>query len=97
MAKASAIARSTTAPVEGKESFAALLEESLQSRDSFEGTVVQGIVVGIELQRGVEILFRGTEDIGLLVSYSPQEVCPKEMGPLLQAFRQAVPCLCRPS
>src|SRR5277367_4361114 len=48
MAKASAFARSTTAPVEGKESFAALLEESLQSRDSFEGTVVQGIVVGID-------------------------------------------------
>src|SRR5271154_640102 len=48
MAKASAIARSTTAPVEGKESFAALLEESLQSRDSFEGTVVQGIVVGLD-------------------------------------------------
>jgi len=48
MAKASAIARSNTAPVEGKESFAALLEESLQSRDSFEGTVVQGIVVGID-------------------------------------------------
>jgi small subunit ribosomal protein S1 len=47
MAKASAIARST-APTEGKESFAALLEESLQQRDSFEGTVVQGIVVGID-------------------------------------------------
>ena len=47
MAKASAFARST-APVEGKESFAALLEESLQSRDSFEGTVVQGTVVGID-------------------------------------------------
>jgi small subunit ribosomal protein S1 len=30
------------------ESFAALLEESLQSRDSFEGTVVQGTVVGID-------------------------------------------------
>jgi small subunit ribosomal protein S1 len=48
MAKASAIARSNTAPVEGKESFAALLEESLQQRDSFEGTVVQGIVVGVD-------------------------------------------------
>src|ERR1700723_1519008 len=48
MAKASAIARSNTAPVEGKESFAALLEESLQQRDSFEGTVVQGSVVGID-------------------------------------------------
>jgi len=48
MAKASAIARSVTAPVEGKESFAALLEESLQSRDSFEGTVVAGIVVGLD-------------------------------------------------
>jgi small subunit ribosomal protein S1 len=47
MAKASAFARST-APVEGKESFAALLEESLQSRDSFEGTVVAGIVVGLD-------------------------------------------------
>ena len=47
MAKASAFARST-APVEGKESFAALLEESLQYRDSFEGTVVQGTVVGID-------------------------------------------------
>jgi small subunit ribosomal protein S1 len=47
MAKASAFARST-APIEGKESFAALLEESLQQRDSFEGTVVQGIVVGID-------------------------------------------------
>src|SRR5215471_15811305 len=48
MAKASAIARSNTAPVEGKESFAALLEESLHQRDSFEGTVVQGTVVGID-------------------------------------------------
>src|SRR5271154_3888542 len=48
MAKASAIARSVTAPVEGKESFAALLEESLQSRDSFEGTVVKGRIVGID-------------------------------------------------
>jgi len=47
MAKATAFARST-APIEGKESFAALLEESLQSRDSFEGTVVQGTVVGID-------------------------------------------------
>jgi small subunit ribosomal protein S1 len=47
MAKATAFARSS-APVEGKESFAALLEESLQSRDSFEGTVVQGTVVGID-------------------------------------------------
>jgi small subunit ribosomal protein S1 len=47
MAKASAIARNT-APVEGKESFAALLEESLRSRDSFEGTVVQGTIVGID-------------------------------------------------
>ena len=44
MAKATAFARSN-APIEGKESFAALLEESLQSRDSFEGTVVQGTVV----------------------------------------------------
>ena len=43
MAKATAFARSN-APIEGKESFAALLEESLQSRDSFEGTVVRGIV-----------------------------------------------------
>jgi small subunit ribosomal protein S1 len=48
MAKASAIVRKASAPVEGKESFAALLEESLQSRDSFEGTVVQGIVVGLD-------------------------------------------------
>jgi small subunit ribosomal protein S1 len=47
MAKATAFARSS-APIEGKESFAALLEESLQSRDSFEGTVVQGTVVGID-------------------------------------------------
>jgi small subunit ribosomal protein S1 len=47
MAKATAFARSK-APIEGKESFAALLEESLRSRDSFEGTVVQGIVVGID-------------------------------------------------
>ena len=47
MAKASAFPRSS-APIEGKESFAALLQESLQSRDSFEGTVVQGIVVGID-------------------------------------------------
>ena len=48
MAKASAFARSNTAPAGGMESFAALLEESLQSRDSFEGTVVQGTVVGID-------------------------------------------------
>ncbi|HTJ62418.1 MAG TPA: 30S ribosomal protein S1 [Alphaproteobacteria bacterium] len=48
MAKASAIVRKASAPVEGKESFAALLEESLQQRDSFEGTVVKGIVVSID-------------------------------------------------
>ncbi len=48
MAKASASVRKVSTPVEGKESFAALLEESLQSRDSFEGTVVQGIVVGLD-------------------------------------------------
>ncbi len=47
MAKASAFPRSH-APIEGKESFAALLQESLQHRDSFEGTVVQGIIVGID-------------------------------------------------
>jgi small subunit ribosomal protein S1 len=47
MAKASAFPRSN-APIEGKESFAALLQESLQHRDSFEGTVVKGIVVGID-------------------------------------------------
>ncbi|MDB5396509.1 MAG: rpsA [Rhodospirillales bacterium] len=47
MAKASAFPRSS-APIEGKESFAALLQESLQHRDSFEGTVVQGTVVGID-------------------------------------------------
>jgi small subunit ribosomal protein S1 len=48
MAKASAIVRKASAPVEGKESFAALLEESLQQRDSFEGTVVKGTVVSID-------------------------------------------------
>lgn len=47
MAKASAFPRSS-APIEGKESFAALLQESLQHRDSFEGTVVQGTIVGID-------------------------------------------------
>ena len=47
MAKASAFPRSH-APIEGKESFAALLQESLQHRDSFEGTVVQGTIVGID-------------------------------------------------
>jgi small subunit ribosomal protein S1 len=47
MAKASAFPRSF-APIEGKESFAALLQESLQHRDSFEGTVVQGTIVGID-------------------------------------------------
>ncbi len=47
MAKASAFPRSN-APIEGKESFAALLQESLQDRDSFEGTVVQGTIVGID-------------------------------------------------
>jgi len=48
MAKASAIVRKASAPVEGKESFAALLEESLQQRDSFEGTVVKGTVVSVD-------------------------------------------------
>jgi small subunit ribosomal protein S1 len=54
MAKASAAARNRfPGDIRGpssdmKESFAALLEESLRSRDSFEGTVVQGHVVGID-------------------------------------------------
>ena len=47
MAPAITAARSSPT-TEIKESFAALLEESLQSRDSFEGTVVQGRVVGID-------------------------------------------------
>jgi small subunit ribosomal protein S1 len=50
MAKANAVGRTRT-PVDtskNKESFAALLEESLGERDSFEGTVVKGIVVGID-------------------------------------------------
>ena len=47
MAKASAVARKEFAS-DSKESFAALLEESLQARDSFEGTVVKGRIVGID-------------------------------------------------
>jgi small subunit ribosomal protein S1 len=39
----------TTATESGSgESFAALLEESLQQTDSFEGTVVKGKVVGVD-------------------------------------------------
>jgi small subunit ribosomal protein S1 len=45
---ANAAAARTTQPSDVKESFAALLEESLQYRDSFEGTVVQGTVVGLD-------------------------------------------------
>jgi len=47
MAKASAVARKSD-PADQKESFAALLEESLGERDSFEGSVVQGKVVGVD-------------------------------------------------
>jgi small subunit ribosomal protein S1 len=47
MAKASAVARKND-PADTKESFAALLEESLGARDSFEGSVVQGRVVSVD-------------------------------------------------
>jgi small subunit ribosomal protein S1 len=47
MASSVAVAR-TPFPADVKESFAALLEESLQHRDSFEGTVVQGTVLAID-------------------------------------------------
>ena len=47
MARSDAVARSPS-PTDMKESFAALLEESLHDRDSFEGTVVAGHVVSID-------------------------------------------------
>jgi small subunit ribosomal protein S1 len=47
MAKAEAVARNLL-PNDMKESFADLLDESLNHRDSFEGTVVPGRVVGID-------------------------------------------------
>src|SRR3984885_5643449 len=47
MTQATAVAPSTSRP-DMKESFAALLEESLGTRDSFEGSVVQGKVVSID-------------------------------------------------
>jgi small subunit ribosomal protein S1 len=51
MARSNAAVKMDTAPMAadtGKESFAALLEESLGVRQSFEGSVVKGIVVGID-------------------------------------------------
>ncbi len=87
MAKASASVRKISTPVEGKESFAALLEESLQSRDSFEGTVVQGIVVGLDDDFAmIDVGLKSEGRVSLKEFAGPNGLTELKMGDTVEVF-----------
>jgi small subunit ribosomal protein S1 len=93
MAKSSAAARNRfPGDIRGSasdvnESFAALLEESLQSRDSFEGTVVQGRVVGIDNDFAmIDVGLKSEGRIALKEFAGPSGVSEIKVGDAVEVF-----------
>src|SRR5882757_5263768 len=86
MAKASTAA-SSAVRTEVKESFAALLEESLGGREDFEGSVVQGRIVGIDNDFAIiDVGLKSEGRIPLKEFANPDGVVEVNIGDTVEVF-----------
>jgi small subunit ribosomal protein S1 len=82
MAQAQAAVRET-----GRESFAALLEESLGTRESFEGTVVRGTVVSIDNDFAVvDVGLKSEGRVPLREFAAPGQAPEVKVGDIVEVF-----------